>query len=95
MRDEGGKQFIKNNDSGVIRNVICLYPLARALRFSGENLVPINVTPVDGGRRRMVEGVVPRGVAVTAATRRVGETARRRGVRESGTKKKNGKDLCS
>lgn len=95
MRDESRKEFVKNNGSGVIRNVICLYPLASALRFSGENLVPINVTPVDGGRRRMAEGVVPRGVAVTVATRRVGETVRRRGVRESSTKKKNGKDLCS
>jgi len=26
----------------------------RALRFSGENLVPINVTPVEGGRSSMV-----------------------------------------
>lgn len=90
-----GEEFLKNNDGDVIRNVICLYPLTRALRFSGENLVPINVTLVDGGRRRMVEGVVPRGVVATAAACRVGEIAWERGVRESGTKKKNGKDLCS
>jgi len=41
-----------------------LFISGRALRFSGENLVPINVTPVDGGRSSMVMVVLRMEVVV-------------------------------
>lgn len=60
-----------------------LFISAGALRFSGENLVPINVTPVDGGRRSSARA------ASTSPRVRERES---RGPAAGG--KNNGKDLC-
>jgi len=87
-----------------------LFISGRALRFSGENLVPINVTPVDGGRSSMVMVVLRSwrwwlgvdmvmyicvGVGVNAS-RHGGPWGRRlAGVVYRKARTKNGKDLCS